>query len=154
MADDVIRISLERHVWIVPNHPLVKGVMQEEIGQQRAHDAPLRRTLFSPYPRPVRHGHVRLEPTLDIEGYPGPVAMLAHGFHHELMIDVIEEARDVQVKYPVVAPAPIASSPQGLMRRAARPIPIRVCMEARLQQGLEPSLNYHLCHTICHGRDT
>jgi hypothetical protein len=69
------------------------------------------------------------------------------------MIDVVEEALDVEVEYPIVTPALAACSAQGIVCRAPWPVAIRVRMEHRLQQRFEPALDNHLCNSVRHRGD-
>src|SRR5665811_862172 len=69
--------------------------------------------------------------------------------HQKLMVDAVKETLDVEVKNPVVSPAPLTCNPYGLNRRLLWPIPIRVRMEILLQDRLQASFDYRLGNTVC-----
>ena len=64
------------------------------------------------------------------------------------MIDTVKEAFDIEVQYPVVSPATLASNPYGLNRRLPRPIPIRVQMEVFFQDRLQIPFDYRLGNAV------
>jgi len=70
------------------------------------------------------------------------------------MVDIVKETLDVEVKNPVVSPAPLSCNPYGLNRRLLWPIPIRIRMEILFQDRFQVSLDYHLCNAICHRWDS
>ena len=47
VTNDVVRVSLERNVRMVPRHPYVERVVQKEIRQERANDSPYAKGNFS-----------------------------------------------------------------------------------------------------------
>jgi len=115
VTERVIGISLERDVRIVPLHPRIEGIVQEQVRQQRAGDSALRRAALPRLQAPVRHLHRDPEPALDVEQHPLIVSVMTHRAHQQVMIDVIEEPFDVEVHDPVVAPAALARLPHRLM---------------------------------------
>src|SRR5664280_613120 len=70
--------------------------------------------------------------------------------HQQIMVDIVKESLDVEVKYPVVSPAPLTCNPYGLNRRLSWPIPIRVRIEIFFQDWLQVSFNYRLGNAVCH----
>jgi hypothetical protein len=121
MADDVIRVALERHLGAVPHHPSIEGVVQEQVSQHGANNTPLWRSLVPPHQHPIGHQHVRLQPALDIEQCPSAVRVAAHSLHQEVVIDVVEEPLDVEIEHPVLAPTLVACNAQGIVCRAPWP---------------------------------
>src|SRR5208283_679530 len=69
----------------------------------------------------------------------------------KIMIDIVKETLDVEVKYPVVSPASLTCNSYGLDRRFLWSIPIRVRMELSFQDRLQVSLDYRLGNAVCHG---
>ena len=54
MHDDVVSITLEGDGRIVPAHPDIEGIMQEEVGQQRADNPTLRGALLPSHQSSIR----------------------------------------------------------------------------------------------------
>ena len=81
--------------------------MQEDIREQRAHDAPLwgpcrpRRQRAS---LPLDRGR---EPPLHVEKDPPTVGILPHRPPDEVVIEGVEEGPDVKINNPIVLPAPL-----------------------------------------------
>jgi hypothetical protein len=67
-----------------------------------------------------------------------------HSLHQQVMIDIVEEPFDVEVKHPRMPPTPTLGSAQGIVCRAPRSVSIRVFMEYRLK----PLPNDHLCNPV------
>ena len=63
--------------------------------------------------------------------------MMTDRLEHQLPIDAVEEALDVEIENPVVAPAALASLAHGIDRRFAGPVAVGVGMEHRLQDRLQ-----------------
>ena len=116
VADHIVGVALECHAGVVLAHPAVKRVVKEEIGQQRADNPALGRAAICLDDFPSGHLHAGFEPALDVQQRPSAVGVLAHRAHHQLVIDVVEEAFDVQIKHPVLAPAALARHAQCLVR--------------------------------------
>ena len=88
--EPVIRIPAPGRLGIGPRHPDVERIMQEEIGQQRTNDAPLRSS-----PRALHKGSIRKlqgsrQPPLNIEPYPFAIRMLIQCLQQQPMLDVVE----------------------------------------------------------------
>ena len=64
------------------------------------------------------------------------------------MVDAVKETFDVEVKYPVVSPAPLTCNPYGLNRGLPWPIPPRVRMEMLFQNRLQVSFAYRLGNAV------
>jgi hypothetical protein len=80
--DRIICIPLESDIAMMSRNPLIKGVMQKQVSQQRRDDAPLRRALG-----PVRTLSLLIlsrgfQPPLNIEFHPRFPGMLSHSPHH------------------------------------------------------------------------
>jgi hypothetical protein len=153
VADDVVRVTLERHARHLPPDPDIERVVQEEVGQQGRDDPALRR---SPVPRDkiasFEH-RGRFQPAFDVEEHPGAVGVLAHGPEQQLVIDAVEETLDVDVEHPVRAPAPLASCPDRVDRRSTGTITVGVGMEHGFQQRLQASSDHLLRDAVGDGRD-
>jgi hypothetical protein len=65
--------------------------------------------------------------------------VLAHGPEEQLVVDAVEEALDVDIDDPVVAPATLARRPDRIDRRTAGPIAIGVGMERLSASGSSKS---------------
>ena len=60
----------------------------------------------------------------------------ADGSYEEVMIQRIEILTDIQIKYPIITPATLASFCYSIQGRAAGTIAKRVVMEVRLHKRL------------------
>ena len=79
MNDRIIRITLKADAWIVALHPLVKRVVQEQVGEQRTGDATLRGALGPLLPGAVRplNGSAKSPP--NVQPDPGQVSVMCDG---------------------------------------------------------------------------
>src|SRR5712692_921869 len=110
VRDNIIRIPLEWHAGMNPTHPVVEGEVQKNIRHQRTHHSALRRPLRPRRQRPILQLDGSFEPPLEIEENPRALRVLPHGSKHQFMVEIIEEAANVQVNDPGIAPA---SLPRG-----------------------------------------
>src|SRR5476649_2284245 len=78
-----------------------------------------------------------LQPALDVEQHPRTVRMTTDDLEHQLPINAVEEALDVEIENPIVAPAALASLAHGINRRFAGPVAIGIGVEHRLQDRLQ-----------------
>src|SRR5215831_4172342 len=60
----------------------------------------------------------------------------------------IQEAFNVQVNDPVIAPASLSRLAYCLQCRLPRPIPVRICMKQRVHYRLQPCFDDLLCDSI------
>lgn len=97
---------------------------------------------------PVRSLGGRFQPALDVEQQPPAVRVLPDRAHHEAVIEIIEEAPDVQINDPVVSPAPLACDADRLKSGFPRPVPVRIRVEVRLHSRLQVQLRHRLCDPI------
>ena len=89
----------------MPRHPQIKSIVQKQIGQDRRHNPALRRA-FAPFQNlPVRGLHRRFQPAFHIEQDPGLLTVLAQSRHQEAMIEIVEQAPDVELYNPVDSPS-------------------------------------------------
>src|SRR5262245_17450010 len=79
--------------------------------------------------------------------------MLTDSLEHQLPIDAIEEALDVEIEHPVIAPAALASLVHSLDRRFAGPVAIGVDVEHWLQDRLQIAPNDLLSDAISNRRN-
>src|ERR1700730_11859831 len=63
--------------------------------------------------------------------------MSTDGLEQQLPINAVEEALDVEIENPIVAPAALASLAHGINRRFAGPVAIGIGVEHRLQDRLQ-----------------
>jgi len=115
VTNTIIGVPLEGNARIVPLHPRIEGIVQEQVRQQRTDHAALRGTFIPPLKLPIAQLHRGRQPSLDIESYPLVLGMVTHRPHQEFMIDIIEETLDIQVNNPVVAPTALARLSNRLM---------------------------------------
>src|SRR6201987_5640072 len=137
MTNDVVPVPLEQDVRKVPRHPRVERVMQEEICQQGRDHPALRRPRRARHDTAVLHLHPRLQPALDIEQHPRTVRMVTDRPEHQLPVDAVEEAFEVEIEHPVAAPTTLTSCAHGIDRRFAGTIAVGIGMEHRLQDRLQ-----------------
>src|SRR5450759_1781725 len=71
--------------------------------------------------------------------------------HQKLMIDRLEKAFDVEVQYPLVAPASLPSHGEGFFRRLSRSVSIRVRVETRFEDRLQEIRYHHLRDAVSNG---
>ena len=103
---------------------------------------PPRWSLFAP---PLTgKPHRGFQPPFGAKKNPLAVRVLAHGPDQKRLIDVIEEAFDVQIQHPVPAPATLPGRADGLDRGLAGPIPIGILVEDWLQEWFQVSFDNHL----------
>ena len=122
----VVGVPGEPDAGQMPRHPKVERVMQEQVGQDRRHDAALRRALVARLKLPIRALHRRFQPTLDVEQDPGFLTVLAQSRHQEAVIEIVEQPSDVELHHPVLVPATASGDGDRLQRRFPRPIAIGV----------------------------
>src|SRR5262245_55000556 len=91
----------------------------------------LRRARHVRHNAAVLHLHLSLQPALDVEQHPRTVRMLTDSLEHQLPIDAIEEALDVEIKHPVVAPTALTSRAHGIDRRFAGSVAIGIRLKHR-----------------------
>jgi hypothetical protein len=116
VANRVIGIAFERDVRMVPRHPHSERVMSEEVRQQRAADPALGCPLPPSDPRAVGPLHGGFQPPLDGQPHPWAVGVLLHRPQHELVVNGVKEALDVEIEHPVIAPTTFARLTDGLDR--------------------------------------
>src|SRR5262252_1435651 len=105
--------------------------------RSRSQDPTLRRPGRSHDDATILHLHGRLQPAFDVEQHPRTIRMMTDGLEHQLPINAVEEALDIEIKNPVVAPAALASLAHGINRRFAGPVAVRVGVEHSLQDRLQ-----------------
>src|SRR3954467_15658829 len=98
-------------------------------------DPTLRCSRCSRHDATVLQLHGRLQPALDVEKHPGASRMFADRPQEKIPIDAVKVAPYIDVQHPVVPPAALAGLPDGVDRRSAWSVPIRIPVEDRLQDG-------------------
>ena len=101
-----------------------------------AHPA-LRRSRRARHDTAVLHLHRRLQPAFDIEQHPRTIRMVTDRPEHQLPVDAVEEALEVEIEHPVAAPTTLTSCAHGIDRRFAGAIDVGIGMEHRLQDRLQ-----------------
>jgi hypothetical protein len=86
----VICIPTPRKVRVRPRHPEIERVMQEQISQNRADNAPLRGTSRSLNLHTLRLFHWRRQPSFNVEQRPFTRYVLPDSTQQEFMVDIIE----------------------------------------------------------------
>ena len=97
MTDDIVRVALERDGGIIPCHPRIEDVMQEQVCQERADDPALWRSRLPRNDATILHLNRHLQPALDVEPHPSTVRMMAKRSEQQPPIDAVEVALDVDV---------------------------------------------------------
>src|SRR5207245_9264637 len=105
-----IRVELEWDVRKGSRHPHIERIVQKQIRQDGAYHPSLRSSRRARHNAAVLHLHWRLQPAFDIEQHPRAVGMLTDRLEHQLPIDAVEVAFDVDVEHPVVSPASLTGS--------------------------------------------
>jgi hypothetical protein len=138
----------------MPRHPKVERVVQEQIGQDRRHDAALRRAFVARLKLPARILHRRFQPTLDGEQDPRFLTVLAQSRHQQAVIEIVEQPSDVELHHPVLVPATASGDGDRLQRRFARPVAIGIFVEDRIKPWLQPHLDRRLRDSVGYRRHT
>ena len=115
MANHIIGKPFERDVRVVLPHPHIERIVQEEIRQERADYSSLWGPLLPTALSAVSHLNRRSQPPFDIEHHPFTVGMFPYRPHQEVMIDCIKETLDIEIKHPVVTPAPLPCHSYGFL---------------------------------------
>src|SRR5579872_101045 len=129
MDDDIVRIPLERQMMPVSAHPDIERVVQKQIGQQGADHSSLRSAFLPLQQISLFILRRRFQPPLDVPYNPPLLRVFPDGLHHQTVIEIVEEALDVQVANPVVGPAHLPRLPHRIQRRLVRAIPVRCRQE-------------------------
>src|ERR1700745_4203105 len=148
MADDIIGIALKWDIRMVPAHPQVERIMQEEIRQEGADDPTLRRASFPCDEASILHLLRGIQPSLDEQKHPRAIGMLADRAHKQIGIDAVEEGLDIKIKNPRMAPASLPRPPDRIERRFVGSISIGVVVEVRLHEWLQETLDHRLGNAI------
>ena len=117
-------------------------------------DAALRRAFVARLKLPFRVLHRRFQPTLDVEQDPGLLTVLAQSRHQEAMIEIVEQASNVELHHPVLVPATASGDSDRLQRRFPRPITIGIVVEERIKLWLQPHLDRRLRDPVGYRRHT
>ena len=137
----------------MPCHPQIKRIVQKQISQEWRHDTSLRRALITFQILPIHGLHWRFQPAFHIEQDPRLLTVLAQSRHQETMIEIIEQAPDVELYNPVGVPASASGNGDCRQRRFSRPIAIRVLVEDRIKPWLQPHLDRSLPDSVGYGRN-
>src|SRR5882672_6011986 len=148
MDDGTVRITLELDRPILPPHPEIKRIMQEEIGQQRTDDSALRRASCPLLQSAICLLHGSTKPPRNIQPQPWAVGVVCHSTLNQVMWNGIKERFDVQINDPVSIPAALSRHPHSVECRLPGPIAVRVRMELRFHQRLQHHLHHGLCDAI------
>lgn len=154
MHDHIIRVALERDGGELPGHPRIKRVVQEDVGQHGRERRPLRSPAIARAKGAVRVLQRRFQPPLDVEQEPPLTGVVSDRAQDELGIERVEERPDVKIDHPVVSPTPFATARHRIMRRAPRPIAIRIRVEHGLHERLQVQPGDRLGNPIGDSRHT
>jgi len=86
----VICIPTPRKVGVRPRHPEIERVMQKQVSQNRADNAPLRGTSRSLNLHTVCVFHWRRQPPFDVQQRPFTRYVLPDSPQQEFVVDIIE----------------------------------------------------------------
>src|SRR3989442_3263226 len=111
MAQRIIGIPLKRYVRMMPPHPLIEHVVQEQVGQQRTDHPALRCTQRSHLRLAVGQFYRRLQPAAHIQQHPALAGVLVQRSHQQRMIYGVEESLDVEINDPRIVPAAAPDGP-------------------------------------------
>ena len=148
VTNDVVRITLERDVRILPRHPHIERIVQKQICQQGANYPALRRPGPARYDTAIFHLNGHLQATLDVEQHPATVRMVTDGLEQQLPIDAVEVAFDVNVEHEVIPPAALTGLTHGIDRRSTGPVAIGIDMKHRFQTRLQVAADDFLSNAI------
>ena len=118
--------------------------MQKEIGQDGTDDAALRSSLGAFHQGSVRKLKRRCQPSSDVEPHPFALRVFLQRPQQQRVVDVVEQAFDVEFQNPVIPPATLARHRDGIQRGFTGPVAIRVRQEDRFEIRLK-----HCLTTIC-----
>src|SRR2546423_1926078 len=141
--DEVIRVTHQDYVSsraAAPPAlgPLVKGVMQGHIGEQRRYRRSLRCPLVARRPGPVLDDS-RVQPLLDEPQDPPIRYAVLEELHHPGLIKAGEEIADIRIEHPVhlLPQDPHRQRIQRIMRFASRPETVGEAEEVGLVDGVK-----------------
>jgi hypothetical protein len=154
VTNDIIGIPFEHDVRELPRHPPVEGIMQEQVRQQRRDHPALWRPRRAVDDATILHLHGRSQPAFDVEQDPRAVGMMPNRLEHQLPVDTVKEALDVEVENPIGAEAPLAGLGHGIDRRLTRPVTVGVDVKHRLQDRLQKATNDLLGNAIANRGNT
>src|SRR5215471_10262625 len=148
VRDNIICVSLEGYARMDPAHPVVECEMQKDIGQQRTDHSALRGPLRPPHQRSILQSGGSFEPPLEVEENPLALRVLSNRPKHQLVVEIIEEAADVEVNDPGIPPASLPRTGDSIERRLLRPIAIGVWMEGRFHPWLQVDFDHRLSNPV------
>ena len=126
MDDGIVRITLEPDARILPLHPQIERVVQEQIGQQRTDDTPLRGALRPLHQSAIRTFDGGTKPPPNVQTDPGKIRVVGHGTFDKIMRNGIKEGSDIQIDDPVGVPAALPCHAHRVERRTAGSIAVGV----------------------------
>ena len=138
---------------MIPLPPHIERLRQEEMRQQRARDPALWRPLLPRDQGAVGHLHGGFQPPLDVQHHPWAVGVLLHRPPQKPVVDGVNEAWDVAIEHPVIAPASLARLTDGLQRRLPRPVPLGIGVKDLLHRRLQVPLDHRLGDPIRYRRN-
>src|SRR5271166_4420636 len=118
------------------------------------HGTALRRAFIAFQDLPVRGLHWRFQPAFHVEQDPWLLTVLAQSLHQQAVIEIVEQAPDVELDDPVVVPATASGNGDCRQCRLPRPIAIGISAEDRIQPWLKPHLHRRLRDSIGYRRHT
>ena len=81
------------------------------------------------------------------------LAVLAKSLHQEVMIEIVEQAPDVELYHPVMVPAPASGHGNRAKRRFSRTIAVGILAEDRIKVWLQPHLHRRLRNPVGNRRN-
>jgi hypothetical protein len=90
-------------------------MVEKEIGQNGADDAPLRSPLLRINEGTIGKLYRSFKPSFYGEEHPWCIDVHSHRPHKQFPINAVEKALDVQVYDPVIPPAPLSCCAEGVL---------------------------------------
>lgn len=117
MTDDIIRIAFKGNARAGSAHPLVKRVVEEEVGQQGGDDSPLRSAKGSFPGRFLLSGPHggSFQPATTVEQNPARHSVMFESLDDRVVAHTVKEGLDIKLQNPAVFPAPSFTGLQGIV---------------------------------------
>ena len=142
VRDTIVCVPLAWPAGMNSAQPVVECEVQEDIRQQRPDHSALRRPLRPRHLRSILQWGGSFEPPLDVAEHPRALRVLPPRPENQFVVEMIEEAADVQVNDPGIAPASLPRASAGVERGVARPIALGRSPDGRTVPPAAP-------HTVC-----
>ena len=85
---------------------------------------------------------------MNVKYDPWIIGVFTDCLHQQFMFNIIEQALDIELQYPVVPPASLPGYSKRIGSRLSRPISVGVRMEVWFNLRLEIDFSDHLRHSV------